>query len=71
MSKEMKKSPSEASASSPTYSPPIESISIESECEIIKFSDAIEMNQSEKCKFLFIKSLVNWEWSLSLSFSLS
>jgi hypothetical protein len=54
MSKEMKKSTSEASASSPSYPPSIvseeEGQIIESDYEIIKFSEAIKMSEIEKCK---------------------
>jgi hypothetical protein len=53
--KEMKKSTSEASASSSSYPPPSilseeEETIIESDHEIIKFSEAIKMSEIEKCK---------------------
>ena len=53
MSKEMEKSPSEASACSPSYPASIVSIdstTIESDYEIIKFSEVIKMSEIEKCK---------------------
>jgi hypothetical protein len=51
----MKKSTSEASASSSSYPPPSilseeEGTIIESDHEIIKFSEAIKMSEIEKCK---------------------
>lgn len=52
MSKEMKKSVSEASASSPSYPPSIvseEENIAESDYEIIKFSEAIILSETEKC----------------------
>ena len=55
MSKGTQKSPSEASASSPSYSPSMSSQDeeenlCESDYEIIKFSEAINLSRTEKCK---------------------